>query len=512
LNINTQTKKFRKLRDLRIKLVIMSHIAKGTIRQIKNYTKGYSDIQAKVRSATSNDPWGPSGTVMNEIAQATNSHDAFLEIMEIIDKRLNDHGKNWRHVFKALTLLDYCLHMGSQDVVTYAKKNIYVVKTLREFQYIDDDGKDQGANVRQKAKEITNLLLDDDRLNNERRQRNDMRNRMMGRSDTYPGTIDRSLSSTPTYDNSIFPEEEDADMKRAMEESLRTLKNEADKKNKPPSNQFSQQTDLFGNPISSANPQYGVPYIGTPNTINLIDQQQSNFNNQSQYLNHASPFGSLATSNLSSPNLSTVPTIDSVFNPSNKQPVKPQDEKHPELASLIGNRGNGMDTFGNVGDLRVPTGSGFANSGSLTVQPPRRSNSVGNLSDSANQVNPFLSTGNIGTYNTLPSTFGTQTARSTNDLFSTSNTFSSSVVPSTSSFSTTSYTTTSNSLIDLDGGGFSSQLSKNPFQTVPSTNTISNINKPKSLNDLGRENQYAQSQTLNMFGQPTQGSNGGFLL
>jgi len=37
----------------------------------KNYTKGYSDIQAKVRNATSNDPWGPSGTLMDEIARAT---------------------------------------------------------------------------------------------------------------------------------------------------------------------------------------------------------------------------------------------------------------------------------------------------------------------------------------------------------------------------------------------------------------------------------------------------------
>jgi hypothetical protein len=37
----------------------------------KNYAKGYSDMQIRVREATSNDPWGPSGTIMNEIAQAT---------------------------------------------------------------------------------------------------------------------------------------------------------------------------------------------------------------------------------------------------------------------------------------------------------------------------------------------------------------------------------------------------------------------------------------------------------
>ena len=49
----------------------MQHFGKGALRIAKNYTKGYSDTQAKVRDATSNDAWGPSGTQMNEIAQMT---------------------------------------------------------------------------------------------------------------------------------------------------------------------------------------------------------------------------------------------------------------------------------------------------------------------------------------------------------------------------------------------------------------------------------------------------------
>ena len=72
----------------------------GALRVAKNYTKGYSDVQSKVRDATSNDPWGPSGTQMNEIAQMTYNQQEFVEIMEMLDKRLNDKGKNWRHVWK----------------------------------------------------------------------------------------------------------------------------------------------------------------------------------------------------------------------------------------------------------------------------------------------------------------------------------------------------------------------------------------------------------------------------
>jgi hypothetical protein len=37
----------------------------------------------------------------------------------MLDKRLNDKGKNWRHVFKSLTVLDYILHAGSENVVQY---------------------------------------------------------------------------------------------------------------------------------------------------------------------------------------------------------------------------------------------------------------------------------------------------------------------------------------------------------------------------------------------------------
>jgi hypothetical protein len=50
---------------------VMQNVAKGALRVAKNYTKGYSDTQAKLREATSNDAWGPSGTQMNELAQMT---------------------------------------------------------------------------------------------------------------------------------------------------------------------------------------------------------------------------------------------------------------------------------------------------------------------------------------------------------------------------------------------------------------------------------------------------------
>ncbi|XP_031421983.1 epsin-2 [Clupea harengus] len=139
-------------------------------RQMKNVVNNYSEAEKKVREATSNDPWGPSSSLMSEIADLTYNVVAFSEIMSMIWKRLNDHGKNWRHVYKALTLLDYLIKTGSERVALQCKENIFAIQTLKDFQYVDRDGKDQGVNVREKSKQLVSLLKDEERLKGERTQ------------------------------------------------------------------------------------------------------------------------------------------------------------------------------------------------------------------------------------------------------------------------------------------------------------------------------------------------------
>lgn len=137
---------------------------------MKNIVNNYSEAEIKVREATSNDPWGPSSSLMTEIADLTYNVVAFSEIMSMVWKRLNDHGKNWRHVYKALTLLDYLIKTGSERVAQQCRENIFAIQTLKDFQYIDRDGKDQGINVREKSKQLVGLLKDEERLKAERAQ------------------------------------------------------------------------------------------------------------------------------------------------------------------------------------------------------------------------------------------------------------------------------------------------------------------------------------------------------
>ena len=131
---------------------------------------------------------------------------------------------------QSLTVLDYLLHAGSENVVIYFRDNIYIIKTLREFQYVDEEGKDQGANVRQKAKDITNLLQDESRLRNERRDRAMMRDRMVGgRGEGGEGEEDenaqRRSRSVPGRGGRGGNREDD-DLRKALEESKRTLAEE----------------------------------------------------------------------------------------------------------------------------------------------------------------------------------------------------------------------------------------------------------------------------------------------
>ncbi|XP_051988007.1 epsin-3-like isoform X2 [Xyrauchen texanus] len=177
-------------------------------RQVKNIVNNYTDAEIKVREATSNDSCGPPTSLMMEIADLTFNVLSLTEVMGIIWKRLNDHGKNWRHVYKALNLLDYLIKTGSEQVAKQCKENIYNIQTLRDFQYIDRDGKDQGTNVREKSKQLVSLLRDDERIKQERSLAQKTRERMAGTSSAmgygslpppYPGRRSSQPSMAALY-------------------------------------------------------------------------------------------------------------------------------------------------------------------------------------------------------------------------------------------------------------------------------------------------------------------------
>lgn len=148
-----------------------------------NIVMNYTETEAKVREATNDDPWGPSGVQMQEIAAFTFAYEAFPEAVGMLWKRmLQDNKQNWRRVYKSLLLLDYLLKNGSERVVTSAREHIYDLRGLENFTFVDENGKDQGINIRHKVTDMLEFVQDDDRLRDERKKAKKNKDKYVGMS------------------------------------------------------------------------------------------------------------------------------------------------------------------------------------------------------------------------------------------------------------------------------------------------------------------------------------------
>ena len=54
----------------------------------------------QVREASNDDPWGPSGTLMQEVARLTYQYTTYDEVMAMLWKRMFENKKNWRRIYK----------------------------------------------------------------------------------------------------------------------------------------------------------------------------------------------------------------------------------------------------------------------------------------------------------------------------------------------------------------------------------------------------------------------------
>ncbi|PGH12456.1 hypothetical protein AJ79_04292 [Helicocarpus griseus UAMH5409] len=154
---------------------------KAGVRKVQNAVMNYTEMEAKVREATNNEPWGASSTLMQEIANATHSYQLLNEIMPMIYRRFTEKtAEEWRQIYKALQLLEFLVKNGSERVVDDARSHVSLLRMLRQFHYIDQNGKDQGVNVRNRSQELAKLLSDVEAIRAERKKARANRNKFGG--------------------------------------------------------------------------------------------------------------------------------------------------------------------------------------------------------------------------------------------------------------------------------------------------------------------------------------------
>lgn len=119
---------------------------------------------------------------------------------------------------QSLVVAEYLLHSGSPKVAQYFRDNIYIIKTLTEFQHVDDSGRDVGQDVRIRARELSRLLADDKSLSEARRRRKNMHDRMAGRrvsesdEEEQEQKPEKKRSAPPRKQ----PSQEERDVQRAL--------------------------------------------------------------------------------------------------------------------------------------------------------------------------------------------------------------------------------------------------------------------------------------------------------
>ncbi|ESO02536.1 hypothetical protein HELRODRAFT_188744 [Helobdella robusta] len=176
-------------------------IAKGIAEKVTQMVMNYSEIEMKVREATNDEPWGPTGVLLQELARETNGYEGYADVMCMLWRRmLHDNKKQWRRVYKSLVVLSYLLKHGSDMVVESAHEHFYDIKSLLHFKCLDETGKDHGVNVRQKVKDIVDLLDDAEKLRSARDVASKNANKIIGFSkELADNHIDKWRTSGDDY-------------------------------------------------------------------------------------------------------------------------------------------------------------------------------------------------------------------------------------------------------------------------------------------------------------------------
>ncbi|XP_018645212.1 epsin 4/enthoprotin, putative [Schistosoma mansoni] len=159
--------------------------------KVTNIMMNYTEAELKVREATNDDMCCPSGRLLQKLADYTYTYESCFEVMSTLWKRMHFEDRfSWR---RSLVVLTFLLKNGSDYVLQSAQDHIYDIRTLESFRYFDENGKDQGMNVRIRVQEVIDLIQDSEKLQQERQKAKASRHIYTGYGNT--NDLDRGYSS-----------------------------------------------------------------------------------------------------------------------------------------------------------------------------------------------------------------------------------------------------------------------------------------------------------------------------
>jgi len=126
-------------------------------REAKRAADMETPLERAVHEATSNQNWGCANSILWDIAQASNQYSERQFIMRMVWEKLQSSPHRWRRILKTLNLIDFMLKHGPDQIRSEVCSGKSRILQLQNFSFMED-GRDSGANVRDKAKEIVHLV------------------------------------------------------------------------------------------------------------------------------------------------------------------------------------------------------------------------------------------------------------------------------------------------------------------------------------------------------------------
>lgn len=71
--------------------------------------------------------------------------------------------------------------------MTSSREHIYDLRSLENYTFVDENGKDQGINVRHKVRELIDFIQDDEKLRDERKKAKKNKDKYIGMSSDAMG-------------------------------------------------------------------------------------------------------------------------------------------------------------------------------------------------------------------------------------------------------------------------------------------------------------------------------------
>jgi epsin len=116
-----------------------SFFLRDKINSARLFLTDVTPSQLLTEEATNDEEWGPATKVMASIAEACCHMEDYPRVMQVLHGRLSLIGKkHWRQFLKTLTVVEYLLLHGPEEIALEFSSDRDLIEDLSRFNYVDD--------------------------------------------------------------------------------------------------------------------------------------------------------------------------------------------------------------------------------------------------------------------------------------------------------------------------------------------------------------------------------------